>query len=252
MNPFTLEGKRILVTGASSGIGRATAVMVSEMGATAYLVSRRQEQLEETRRLMKDPDRHRAITCDVSDWTKIPQLVADIAKDGKLDGLAHSAGIGPATPLRTVTFEDVQHVNAVNFGSYVGLVKECTKRKNSNDGFSAVAVSSLAALVGTAGQTAYAGSKGALAAVTRTLAIELVPRKIRVNSVCPSNIRTQMFDDVAADMNGDEGMERLLWKQPFGFGTPEQVASAICFLLSDAASFITGVNLPVDGGYLAQ
>lgn len=249
---FTLEGKRILVTGASSGIGRACAVMASQMGAIVYLVARRAEALEETRSLMRNPDLHRVCACDVSDWGAVLKLITDVANEDKIDGLVHAAGIGPVTPIRMLCQEDAQKVMNVNYLSFVALMRECSKRKFTNDGFSAVAISSVAALVGTPGQAAYSGSKGALCSFVRTMAMELVSRKIRVNAVCPSNIKTKMLDDVLGELNSEAALQKILEKQPLGIGTPEQVAAPVCFLLSDAASFITGVNLPVDGGALAQ
>ena len=112
-------------------------------------------------------------------------------------------------------------------------------------------MSSVSSTAGWAGGSLYAGSKGALDAAVRALAVELAPRRIRVNSVCPSHVRTPLFESLTSGM--DEAARRaLIARQPLGLGEPEQVASAICFLISDAASFITGVSLPVDGGYLAQ
>ena len=114
------------------------------------------------------------------------------------------------------------------------------------------AVSSVAAMSGWGGVAAYASSKGALSACVRALAVELAPKGVRVNAVCPSNIRTPMYEAGAAAVNDEGALKALLAKQPLGLGEPRQVASAVCFLLSDAASFVTGVNLPVDGGYMAQ
>lgn len=253
MNPLvTLEGKRILVTGASSGIGRACAVMAAELGASVTLVARRAEALEETRQLMVAPERHRCLAWDFASGQDVAPLFADILKDGKLNGLVHAAGIGPAMPLAAIDMQEAKRVMEVNCLSFLALMKQCAKKRVAEPRFSAVAISSVSALAGWMGITVYAGSKGALSATVRALAIELAPRGIRVNAVCPSNIKTPMFDAVTGDVNDSEGIDRVLAKQPLGLGEPEQVAAPVCFLLSEAASFITGVNLPVDGGYLAQ
>lgn len=253
MNPLvTLEGKRILVTGASSGIGRACAVMAAELGASVTLVARRAEALEETRQLMVAPERHRCLTWDFASGQDLSPLFAEILKDGKLDGLVHAAGIGPAMPLAAVDLQEARRVMGVNWLSFLALMKHCAKKRVAEPGFSTVVISSVSALAGWAGGSVYAGSKGAVSATVRTLAIELASKGIRVNAVCPSNIKTPMFDSMTGDVNDSEGIAQVIAKQPLGFGSPEQVAAPVCFLLSEAASFITGVNLPVDGGYLAQ
>ena len=137
-----------------------------------------------------------------------------------------------------------------NYWAFLELVKVFTKKKYSA-GSSVVAISSVSARVGWPGGSLYCGSKGALDASMRALALELAPRNVRVNSVVPSNIRTPMYDEIIA-VGGDEATRQILAKQPLGLGEPEDVAHAVAFLLSDAARFITGTQLVVDGGYLAQ
>ncbi|MBR2772540.1 MAG: SDR family oxidoreductase [Bacteroidales bacterium] len=251
-NPMSLEGKRILVAGASSGIGRACAELAASLGAALILAARRKELLEEVRLGLEDPERHLCVGCDLTDDSAVESLVAEAVGAGRLDGLIYSAGMGPSLPLMMYNKQEAMRVFDINYFPFLALMKLCSKKRNINPGFSAVAVSSMAAMVGIGGQCAYAGSKGALSACVRTLAIELVHKGVRVNAVCPSNIRTEMYDAVAADINDEKGMEKILSMQPLGIGTPEQVANAVCFLVSDAASFITGVNLPVDGGWSAQ
>lgn len=253
MNPFvTLEGKRILVTGASSGIGRACAVMAASLGASVTLVARRAEALEETRQLMVAPERHRCLVWDFASGQDVAPLFADILKDGKLNGLVHAAGIGPAMPLAAIDMQEAKRVMEVNWLSFLALMKHCAKKRVAEPGFSTVVISSTSALSGSPGQSVYGASKGAVSSMVRTFAIELAPKGIRVNAVCPSNIKTPMFDAVVGEITDEAGQAALIAKQPLGLGEPEQVAAPVCFLLSEAASFITGVNLPVDGGYLAQ
>ena len=248
-NPMDLSGRRILITGASSGIGRTCAILAAELGASVVLTGRRLDALDETWRRMENRERHLIYPCDISDSAAIDGLVQ---AGGKIDGLVHAAGIGPMCPIGLLDEAHVQSVMKTNYFAFLELMKHYSKAKNRADSLSAVAVSSVSALVGWGGGVVYCGSKGALSASVRALAMELAPKGIRVNAVCPSNIRTPMYEAGAADFNDESGLAKLKAKQPLGLGEPEQVASAVMFLLSDAASFITGVNLPVDGGYLAQ
>lgn len=252
VNPMDLSGRRVLVTGASSGIGRACAIQLSRLGTSVVLVGRRESAMAETLDLMESVDRHQIAVCDVSDLDSLNGLVETATAGGKLDGLVHAAGVCPALPLAVTSVEANESAMRVNYVAFMELMRIATKRKFANDHFSAVAISSVSSEVGWAGGSVYSATKGALSAAVRALALELAPKGIRVNAVCPSNIRTPMFDALAGDVNSEAGLAALKAKQPLGIGEPEQVASAVAFLLSDAASFITGVNLPVDGGYLAQ
>lgn len=246
---YDLTDKRILVTGASSGIGRACAVCAAELGAWVVLTGRREDALRDTLAQMPDGDRHLVLAGDIGEPSFVRSLLDSAAK---LDGLVHAAGICPAIPVGVMDSLAIADSMRVNYFAFMELMRLCSKRKYTNDGFSAVAVSSVSAEVGWSGGALYSGSKGALSAAVRALALELAPKGIRVNAVCPSNIKTPMFDSLAGDMNDEAGIAALKAKQPLGIGIPKQVAMPVCFLLSSAASFITGVNLPVDGGYLAQ
>lgn len=248
-NLIDFTGKRVLVTGASSGIGRACAIMLSQLGASVVLTGRRKGALEETARMMEGRDRHLLFPCDICDFNAIGRLMS---ASGKLDCLVHAAGIGPMCPIGLVGEEHIQSVMRTNYYSFLELMRHCSKSKNRNASLSVVAVSSVSALAGWGGVVVYSGSKGALCASVRALAMELAGKGVRINAVCPSHIKTPMYVEGLAAMNGGENQSLIQSKQPLGLGHPEQVASAVCFLLSDAANFITGVSLPVDGGYLAQ
>lgn len=249
MNLLDLTGKRILITGASSGIGRACAVLCSELGASVILTGRRPDALAETLRLMKNQSMHIVFPCDICDSLAVSDLVR---VSGKLNGLVHAAGIAPMCPIGFIDDEHIQSIMRTNYFAFLELMKHYAKAKNRSNPLSVVAVSSVSALAGWGGGVVYCGSKGALSASVRALAMELASKGVRVNAVCPSNIRTPLYVAGAEDMNGQDSLKALMAKQPLGLGEPEQVASAVAFLLSDAASFITGVNLPVDGGYMAQ
>ena len=250
-NPMSLEGRRVLVTGATSGIGRATAVMAASLGADVVLTGRRAGELSLTIGLMARPDAHSALAGDLSDVTFAGELAEFAAEGGRLDGFVHAAGVCQVVPVGVVSPATLVDSMSVGYDAFMLLMKHLARKSASNDGFSAVAVSSVSSAAGWAGGSLYAGSKGALDAAVRALAVELAPRRIRVNSVCPSHVRTPLFESLTSGMD-EAALRALIAKQPLGLGDPEQVASAICFLLSDAASFITGASLPVDGGYLAQ
>ena len=247
-NAYSLAGKRILVTGASSGIGRATAVAAAELGATVVLTARRADALEETRRLCPG-EGHLVEPGDVADVAFLEGLFMRVAP---LDGLAHVAGVCPIEPVTGFCAERAEEAMRVNCLAFVEMMKALARPDYRATSFSAVAVSSVSSVAGWSGGAVYCATKGALSATVRALAAELAPRGMRVNAVCPSNVRTPMFEAGAGRLCDEAGRAALLKRQPLGIGTPEQVALPICFLLSDAASFITGVNLPVDGGYLAQ
>ena len=249
MKNMDLQNKRILITGASSGIGRACAICAAQLGASVLLTGRRESALNDTLSQIPDACRHSVFAGDIGDPAFVRMLLDQVAK---IDGLIHAAGVCPAIPIGAMDSAAIADSMRVNYFAFMELMKLCSRRKYANEGFSAVAISSVSSEVGWSGGALYSGSKGALSAAVRALALELAPKGIRVNAVCPSNIKTPMFDSLAGDMNDESGLAALKAKQPLGLGTPEQVAWPVCFLLSSAASFITGVNLPVDGGYLAQ
>lgn len=248
MSPFSLDGKRILVTGASSGIGRACAVRAASLGASIIATGRRDTALQETISNCEGAG-HQIEVGDIADPEFIKKLVE---KSGKIDGFVHAAGIGPMCPVGMLTQDHVESVMRTNYYSFLELMKYYSKNKYRNGKLSVVAISSVSAESGWGGVVVYCGSKGALSSSVRALSMELAPRGIRVNAVCPSNIRTPLYESGASEMNDEVALKELLKQQPLGLGEPEQVAWPVCFLLSDASSFVTGVNLPVDGGYLSH
>lgn len=248
-NPMSLEGKRILITGASSGIGAACAIAASKLGATLVLTSRRETALNET--LSKcSGSGHLIVPGDITRYSFVQELVA---ASEILDGFVHAAGIAQMIPARFLSEEKMLETFRVNLFSFLQIMSLLSQRKYHRSPFSAVAISSTSAFVGVAGGAVYCASKGALTASIKALAVELASKGIRVNSVCPATIRTPMFErEILGNAQFSEGLlAKISGKQPLGIGQPEQVANAVCFLLSEASSFMTGTDLIVDGGKLA-
>ena len=252
INPMDLKGKNIIVTGASSGIGKGIAVLLSKLGANVIMVARNEERLKETYTKL-EPGNHSYFVFDLNNLDGIESLISNACCDGiKLNGLVHSAGISLTMPLQYLKLRDLQNIMTVNFYSFVELVKHFSKRKYNDNGGSAVAISSISSMVGARGLTAYCASKGALESAVRTMALELAPKKIRINSIAPGMIETQIYDDLKEIVNDKDFEAELRKRQILGIGKPEDVANAAAFLLSDASRFITGTSMIVDGGYMAH
>jgi NAD(P)-dependent dehydrogenase (short-subunit alcohol dehydrogenase family) len=251
-NPMELTGRTILVTGASSGIGRCTAVLLSELGARVVLVARTESKLREAAGLLEGAG-HRIEPFDLSNLEAIPDWISDVVKKtGPLSGLVHSAGIAPLSPLRTMTLNNLNEVMRINFQAAVWLTQAFSRRQSHGPESSIVLVSSVAGLCGTPARSAYSASKGALLSFARSAALELVKTGIRVNCVAPALVQTDIYD-VSANALSPEQMETLVrTTQPLGLGTPLDVAHAIAFLLAGSSRWITGSVMAVDGGYTAQ
>lgn len=245
-----LSGKRILLTGASSGIGRACAVELAALGAELVLIARNEARLAETLGML-DGANHQMLAFDLTDLEAIASLPERVqARERRFSGLVHAAGIGPAIPLQASSPELLRGTMRINFDAFVELTRQFTKRFFFNDGGSLVAISSVSAMVGFVGGSAYCASKAALNGFVRAMAIELARKKIRANTVCPSNIKTALLDVIEQETGKTDADYAAA--QPLGLGQPGDVAQVVAFLLSDASRFITGTSLVVDGGYLAK
>jgi NAD(P)-dependent dehydrogenase (short-subunit alcohol dehydrogenase family) len=251
INPMDLTGRKILVTGASSGIGRATAIHLSRLGARVIMVARNEEKLKDTLTSMEG-EGHSLYPYDLKNIENIESFLEGIISiEGKLNGLVHCAGVGDMRPLQMTKFDFIHGVMLINFYAFVELVRVAAKKKNHAENASFVAVSSVASLKGDKSKTAYCASKGALDSAVRTIAKELAAKKIRVNTVLPGFLKTDMYDLYIINAGEAAVDKNVTTHQYMGLGQPLDAANAIAFLLSDASAFITGTGLIVDGGYLS-
>lgn len=251
LNPMELTGRTILVTGASSGLGRAAAIMAGKLGAKVVLVARSADKLEETARLMEDAP-HFVAPFDLSELAGISAWMKGLVEQvGPLNGVVHSAGIHTFRPLRMLKDEQLEEVMRLNFNAAVSLTRGLRQKGAWQTPASVVYLSSVVALRGGPGIVPYASSKGALISLAKSLAVELAPDGIRVNCISSGHVVTEMTRKAETRIT-EEQRQALLAPHLLGVGEPDDVAHAICFLLSDAAKWITGSNMIVDGGCMSN
>lgn len=249
-NPFTLEGKTILVTGASSGIGRQCAVDCSKMGAKVIAVGRNQERLNSV--ISKMGGLGISYSFDLAQTDGISELISDIvSKYGKLDGFIHAAGIEVTNPVKLSKTTDYESLFRVNCMSAFEIVKNLCGIKTFNKGGSIVLISSISGVIARKGLSAYAASKGALMSAARVMALEMASREVRVNTISPGTILTPMMQKALDAMN-EEDRKKRIDGFPLGLGETTDISNACIFLLSDASRWITGQNIVVDGGFTIQ
>jgi len=251
-NPFSLENKTIVVTGASSGIGRQCAITLNKMGAFVILMGRSEERLEETAKALANND-YKIIATDITDYETTAQKIEEALKDGlKIDGMVHAAGISTTLPLRNLTPEKLQPFFETNVFAPINITKLLTKVKYASPhGMSIVFLASVMGLVGELGKTTYSLTKGALVSGTKSLALELASKNIRVNCVAPGVVESPMSANAVYAQDA-ASYEKIKSYHPIGLGKPEDVANACALLLSEGARWITGTTLVVDGGYSAR
>lgn len=243
-NPFALNEKTILVTGASSGIGRSIAIECSRMGANVIITARNEELLNETLELMSG-DTHKSYIADLSSEIEIANLVTELPQ---LDGVVHCAGMTIPKPFQFYSKENIDIIMGVNFEAPVLITQSLMKQKKIRKQSSIVFISSISGVwISSVGGSLYSASKGAINGLVKGLAIEYASKGIRVNSVNPGMIDTHIFSDGTIT---EEQLVEDSKKYPLKrYGKPEEVAYAVIYLLSNASAWITGSNLLIDGGY---
>jgi NAD(P)-dependent dehydrogenase (short-subunit alcohol dehydrogenase family) len=242
MDKFSLSGKTILVTGASSGIGRAIAIACAEAGACVVLSGRNVSRLEETLRMMCGVDKHCIISADLTDAAQRQVLVERVPE---LDGLVQCAGIGNRVPCKAIGEEDIQSVFGSNIEAPMLFQAELLQERKIKKGASIVYMASIAARSAVAGNALYSASKAAIIAYANCLALELAPRNIRVNCISPAMVWT----DLALVGASREELEQDQLKYPLKrYALPEDITGAALYLLSDASSWVTGSNMELTGG----
>lgn len=249
-NPLSLSGKRILVTGASSGLGREASIVLSKLGATIALVARNADRLQETLSKLKGTG-HRIYPFDLQLMDEITPLLKCVAGEtGPLTGLFHAAGIAPVLSIKVVRERTIIPAFQTSIFASLMLAKGfCQKGvKDESCSSSLVFMSSVSGLTGTFGLSVYSASKAAVDGAVRSLAVELAGRQIRVNSIAAGMVQTEMHNTITKEMTQERLKERER-QHPLGFGEPSDVALAAAYLLSDASKWITGTTMIVDGGF---
>lgn len=244
-NPFSLEGKRVLVTGASSGIGKAVAQECAKCGSQLVLTARNEERLKATLDSLEG-EGHSMI---IADLTNQDELVALVGQLEPVDGVVLCAGINDKSIIKFLNQEHVDKMLATNFTSPVYLSQMLTKKKKLNKEASIVFISSISAFYPSVSNAMYASSKAALSQFAKVLALELMPQKIRVNCIEPAFVETGMLNKYEIS----DKMDAIRANAPFGrFLEPKEVGLAAIYLLSDATKLMTGSNLVMDGGFLIK
>lgn len=252
MNPFSLEGKTILITGASSGIGAQCAIDCSKMGAKVVLVARNEQRLSETLSSMEG-EGHLAVSIDLINFAELKDCVKNIVGQvGPINGLVNCAGISTTLPLKLMNAEKMDDFFRSNVFSAIELTRHFCQMGNVNkSGASIVFLSSIMALAGESGKSLYSMTKGALLSAVRSLACEYARRNIRFNCVSPGAILTPINQDLP-HMKNPEARAALEAKHLLGLGKTTDISNACIYLLSDASRWVTGQNFVIDGGYTAR
>ena len=251
-NPFSLSGKKIIITGASSGIGRQCAIDCSKMGATVILVARNEKRLKETQKEMQQSERHSYYSIDLGQPDRRKELAETIVvTHGKLDGFIHAAGIEKTLPVKLLSIDDYETLFRVNTLSAFEFIRCFSNKKFFNDNGHIVLLSSITSIIGRGGVAAYAASKGAMVSAVRSMALELARKGICINCVSPGTILTPMMQDFLSTLS-EEDYKKRIDGFPLGLGEVTDVSQLCLFLLSNASRWITGQNIVIDGGYTSR
>lgn len=245
-----LSGKKIVVAGASSGIGRSVAIALSKLGSSVIIIGRNEERLKETLSEMSGSG-HRMYAKDLTQIEDMQELFTDMVSDGtKIDGLVYTAGTGPIVPIKLLKRKTLEDVMSVNVYAFIEMVRQFSNKKFHNENSSIVAISSIAAVKAEKCQTVYSMSKAALNMAVEGLAWELAPKKIRINSIMPGVVNTPMAASAGQYVSGNDFISSVGNQQLLGVIQPEQIADTCAFLLSELSSCITGRAMYADAGRL--
>lgn len=253
MNPFSLKNKTIILTGATGGIGQAIAQVLAQQGAKLVLIGRNESKLQSLIQKLPKVSDHQSLNLDLnaSDFIEACNISFN-SFSSPIHGFIHAAGISPTIPLNVQKQDKIDFAMQVNVYAALEISKQIAKKKYTPEsGQSIIFISSVMSMVGEPGKTLYSLTKGALLSASKSMALELAPKKIRVNCISPAVVLSPMSLSSEYSKNPTT-MEAMEQKHPLGFGTPEDVAHACVYLLSDASRWVTGTNLVVDGGYTAR
>lgn len=244
-NPFSLEGKTVLITGTTAGLGRQSAITASQMGARVIITGRNQERLEDTFSKLHGSN-HLAIAADLTDQQAREELVKKLPP---LDGIAHSAGGTLLHPFKFIDEKRYREIYAINVEAPMFLTQRLFKARKLNREASIIFIASISATTGPIGHSIYAGSKAALLGIVRVLARELAALRIRANCISPAMVRTEVVDALVSHLSPDVIVADEA-AYPLGYGTADDVANAVVYFLSPASRWVTGTNFIMDGGLM--
>ncbi|MHB8580352.1 MAG: SDR family NAD(P)-dependent oxidoreductase [Ignavibacteriaceae bacterium] len=242
---FEFEGKKFVVTGASSGIGKKITSDLAEHGAKVLAIGRRIERLEELKNVF--PENIFTAAIDVNDFSSLKIELEKYGEEGKIDGSVHAAGINKFTPLRAFNWKDAENIIRTSLYSGIEMVRILSSQKLSAVKSSHIIIASVAGIKGEVGFTAYSAAKSAVIGAARSMAVELAIKDIRVNTITPGWLSTEMTDAIEARYPGK--LETIKLLHPLGIGSVEDISNLLMFLLSEESKWITGSNIVIDGGY---
>lgn len=245
-NPFSLEGKNILVTGASSGIGRGICIDTSKMGATVHLMARNEQRLAETLSQMEG-EGHQMHQVDLCDKDALTELVDSLPP---LDGVVLCAGIIKTMPVKNISEDALEEIFNTNIMADIRMVSRMLKKKKLNKGASVIFISSVSTFNVKVGNSLYSATKGAVNSFAKAMALEVSKQNMRVNCIQPGFVPSSILSSGAIEE--DAFLKFYAERHPLGFGTPTDIANTCIYLLSDAARWVTGSIFTIDGGYTLQ
>lgn len=249
INPMNLNGRHVVVTGASAGIGRSVAIQASKLGAKVSLIARNEERLKETLEMLEGGG-HQTFSFDLMNVSEIEPLLKKIVEqNGPIDGLVHCAGLGGNRPIKFTKPALMEDMMRIHCFAFTELMRVASQKQNSNEGASYVGVSSVASVHGNKAQGAYAAAKNAMNGIIHPFAKELAAKSIRVNTIAFGMVDTEMYRRDFLEAGGNN--EELLREQILGVIPVEYAGNAVCFLLSDTAKYITGSMFQYDAGALS-